>query len=75
MSKILKWLTRYQRARRMAQWHLQQRKAVLFQLATGTPLRIEGTYPRRETVRRLIERGERHGRALDRIARIMRGWR
>lgn len=75
MSKILKWLTRYRRARRMAQWHLQQRKAVLFQLATGTPLRIEGTYLRRETVGRLIERGERHGRALDRIARIMRGWR
>lgn len=68
-------MTRYQRARRMAQWHLSQRRAVLFVLATGTPLQIEDGHLRRESVANLIERGERHGRALDRIARIMRrGW-
>lgn len=58
----------------MAQRHISRKKRLLFFLATGTPLQIEDLSLREESLDNLLRRCERHDRALDRIARLMRRW-
>lgn len=70
MRRAMKWLTGRRRCELAVRWHAVARHFVCCALRSGIPLGLGDPEERRRLTLELMERGERHTRAIARIRKL-----